>query len=86
MSFEFLSLSDMARRWGVTRQYLNKLKNGTKEVNKDEKFPEPAVKKGNMVLYSMADVLEYEKTKDFSQPHTNRLKRYTNNLEGFLDD
>ncbi|QFG05710.1 DNA binding protein [Bacillus phage 035JT001] len=69
MALELFTLKDMAEYFGVTKQYINKLK------NEDANFPEPTEKKGRIHLYTKKQVLAYGKKKDFSNPHTNRLER-----------
>lgn len=59
----------MAEHFGVTKQYINKLK------NEDPNFPDPTEKKGRIYLYTKEQVEAYGKVKDFSKPHTNRLER-----------
>jgi hypothetical protein len=66
---EFYTLSDMAKRWNVSKQYVNKLK------NEDSNFPEADMKKGRYYLYKLETVESYERTKDFDNPHTNRIER-----------
>lgn len=66
---QVFTLKDMAEHFGVTKQYINKLK------NEDSNFPEPAEKKGRIHLYTKAQVEAYGRTKNFSNPHTNRLER-----------
>lgn len=63
------TLKDMAEYFGVTKQYINKLK------NEDVNFPEPAEKKGRIHLYTKKQVESYGKLRDFHNPHTNRIER-----------
>jgi transcriptional regulator with XRE-family HTH domain len=69
MTLEIFTLKDIADYFGVTKQYINKLK------NEDPNFPEPAEKKGRIHLYTKKQVEAYEKIRDFKNPHTNRLER-----------
>jgi hypothetical protein len=62
-------LKDMADYFGVTKQYIHKLK------NEDENFPEPIMHR-RVYAFTKEQVIEYGKTKDFkSKPHTNRVER-----------
>jgi hypothetical protein len=66
---DLYTLKDIADFYGVTKQYMNKLK------NEDDNFPEPALKKGRVHLYTKEQVLAFGETRDFDNPHTNRKKR-----------
>jgi transcriptional regulator with XRE-family HTH domain len=66
---DVFTLKDMAEFFGVTKQYINKLK------NEDSNFPEPVQKKGRIHLYTKEQVEAYGKLRDFKNPHTNRLER-----------
>ncbi|QFG05354.1 DNA binding protein [Bacillus phage 031MP004] len=69
MALEIFTLKDMAEYFGVTKQYIHKLK------NEDANFPKPIEKKGRVHLYTKKQVLAYGKLRDFSNPHPNRLER-----------
>jgi hypothetical protein len=66
---QVFTLKDIAEFFGVTKQYINKLK------NEDPNFPEPAEKKGRIHLYTLEQVQAYGKLRNFENPHTNRLER-----------
>ena len=66
---QLYTLKDMAEHYNVTKQYINKLK------NTDQNFPKPAQTKGHIHLYTKDQVDAYGEIRDFSNPHTNRLKR-----------
>lgn len=57
---QLLSLSDIARRWNVTRQYVQYL------YKNDDSFPTMAmsVKAGLQPLFKLSDVVAYEPTKN----------------------
>lgn len=55
-----VSLSDVSRRWKVTRQYVQHL------YKNDEKFPIPCttVKQGLQPLFLLSDIIAYEPSKN----------------------
>lgn len=69
MATELFTLKRMAEYFNVTKQYINKLKNG------DSNFPEPHQKIGRTYLYTKEQVDAYGKLKDFETPHPNRVDR-----------
>lgn len=70
MMDRFFNLTEMAERWNVTKQYVNKLKNN------DSNFPEPVMTKGRVHLFTEEQVIQYENVKKFDRTmHTNRADR-----------
>lgn len=70
MMDKFFNLTEMAERWNVTKQYVNKLKNN------DSNFPEPVMTKGRVHLFTEEQVIQYENVKKFDRAmHTNRTER-----------
>lgn len=61
MAKEYLSLSDIARRWGISRQYVQVL------YKNDTNFPEPSmtVKRGLQPLFDLDEIKKYEPTKGY---------------------
>jgi hypothetical protein len=57
---QVVSLSDISRRWGVTKQRVQYL------YKNDENFPEvfTTIKQGQQPLFLLDDVIKYEPTKN----------------------
>lgn len=66
---QLFTLKEMADYFGVTKQYMNKLK------KEDDNFPEPVGKKGRVHLFTLDQVIAYGEVKCFDKPHSNRIAR-----------
>lgn len=66
---DLYTLKEMAEHFGVTKQYMNKLK------NEDANFPIPVGKIGRINLFTKEQLDGYGKVKNFSNPHSNRIAR-----------
>lgn len=69
MTLQLFNLTELSKRWNVTKQYVNKLK------KEDMNFPEPVMTKGRTHLYTLEQIQKYEANKNFHVMHTNRLER-----------
>lgn len=80
MALDIYTLKDIADYFGVTKQYINKLK------KEDSNFPEPTEKKGRIHLYTKDQVETYAKIRNFKNPHTNRIERIKREEGGVINE
>ena len=71
MQEEILGLADIARRWGVSRQYVQYL------YKNDKDFPTvfTTIRAGLTPLFKLSDVIAYEPTKNMPKGEAKALNK-----------